>query len=271
MSAAPTPGPALPRGVTPRPHDVPPLTLTGERTVPGIEEENYWFQRHVVAYRWALTRCRDRVVVDSGSGEGYGTAMLAPVAAAATGVELVAPVVEHARRAHPGGTYLQADICDTGLDTDSVDVVVNLQVIEHLPDVGRFLGEQHRILRPGGELLVATPNRLTFTPHSHEPTNVFHVEEFTAAELVDRLTTVGGFQVQQVLGLHHGPRIRAVEEITGRSLVDWVLTDPSTWAPWLRSLVRRVTPDDFVWSETALDSSLDLLVRCRVPAAGDDR
>ncbi len=241
----------------------PPLTLTGERTVPGIAVENYWFQRHVVAYRWAMTRCRGAAVVDSGSGEGYGTAMLAQVAEDVIGIELVDPVVAHARLAHPGCTYLQADICDTGLPTAATDVVVNLQVIEHLPDVARFLGEQRRILRTGGELVVATPNRLTFTPHSHEPTNVFHVEEFTAAELVERLEQVGGFAVDQVLGLHHGPRITAVEQATGRPFVDLVLTDPVEWEPWLASVVRRIRPEDFIWRTDLIDDSLDLLVRSR--------
>ena len=33
------------------------LPLTGERTVPGIPEENYWFRRHEVVYRDLLPRC----------------------------------------------------------------------------------------------------------------------------------------------------------------------------------------------------------------------
>lgn len=243
------------------------LPLTGERTVPGVEVENYWFQRHVVAYRLAAARSRGLVVLDCGSGEGYGTALLARVAADTTGIELVGPVVDHARRAYPGHTFLQADVCDTGLPDAVADVVVNLQVIEHLPDVGRFLRETRRILRPGGELFVATPNRLTFTPHSHEPTNVFHVEEFAAAELVSRLRDVGGFEVRRVLGLHHGHRIRAAERVTGQPFTDLVLRDPDGWQPWLRSLVRRITPADFTWRAPDLDSSLDLLVIARRPAA----
>jgi 2-polyprenyl-3-methyl-5-hydroxy-6-metoxy-1,4-benzoquinol methylase len=242
-----------------------PLPLTGERTVPGVEVENYWFQRHVVAYELAALRCRGRHVVDAGSGEGYGTAMLHRAAANAIGVELVDPVVTHARAAHPGPTFVTADICDTGLPADSADVVVNLQVIEHLPDVGRFLGEARRILRPGGELVVATPNRLTFTPHSHEPTNLFHVEEFTAAELVTRLSDVGGLQVQRVLGLHHGHRIRTIEQTVGAAFTDLVLTDPAGWEPWLRSAVRRTTPADFEWREDHVDDSLDLLVIATQP------
>lgn len=233
--------------------------------MPDVAEENYWFQRHVVAYRHAQTRCRGRRVVDAGSGEGYGTAMLGCVAADAIGVELVGPVVDHARLAYPGSRFLQADICDTGLPAASTDVVVNLQVIEHLPDVGRFMSETRRVLVPGGRFIVATPNRLTFTPHDHGPTNIFHVEEFTAGELTHRLEAVGGFEVERILGLHHGPRIRAVESATGTAFTDLVLTEPSGWAPWLRTVVRRITPADFVWRDVDVDGSLDLLVIARRP------
>lgn len=250
-------------------HDVPPpLPLTGERTVPDVEIENYWFQRHVVAYCHAATRSVGRRVVDAGSGEGYGSAMLGQVAASVTGIELVQPVVDHARRTYPDQAFVTADICDTGLPDAGTDVVVNLQVIEHLPDVGRFLAETRRILRPGGQLVVATPNRLTFTPHSHQPTNIFHVEEFTAAELLARLTDVGDFEILRVLGLHHGPRITAVERVTGQAFTDLVLTDVTGWAPWLRSVVRRITADDFVWREEDLDACLDLLVIARRPLDG---
>lgn len=244
------------------------LPLTGERTVPGVAVENYWFQRHVVAYELAAARYRGRVVVDAGAGEGYGTDLLGRTAADVVGVELVADVVAHARRAYPSRRFVQADICDTGLEPGSADVVVNLQVIEHLPDVPRFLAESRRLLRPGGELCVATPNRLTFTPHSHEPTNIFHVEEFTADELVARLRDVGSFDVTRVLGLYHGPRIRAVERATGARFTDLVLSPPESWEPWLHAAVRRTTPADFRWVDTPpeapeVDDCLDLLVIAR--------
>lgn len=246
------------------------LPLTGERTVPDVAVENYWFQRHVVAYELAAARSRGLVVVDAGSGEGYGTAMLARVAADAVGVELVDAVVDHARHAYHGPRFVAADICDTGLAGGSADVIVNLQVIEHLPDVGRFLGEARRLLRPGGELIVATPNRLTFTPHSHEPTNIFHVEEFTAAELTARLRDAGGFEVTRVMGLYHGPRITAAERVARTPFTDLVLAPPDGWEPWLHAVVRRITPADFIWVDTPpeapdVDDCLDLLVIARRP------
>ena len=52
------------------------LALTGERTVPGIARENYWFRRHLVVYEALAPRCRG-VVLEAGCGEGYGADLLA--------------------------------------------------------------------------------------------------------------------------------------------------------------------------------------------------
>src|ERR1041384_8694052 len=78
-----------------------PLPLTGERTAPGIPDENYWFQRHVIAYRYALEAVRGKRVLDAGCGEGYGTDMLAAVAAQTVGVDLEEPVVRRAGALYP--------------------------------------------------------------------------------------------------------------------------------------------------------------------------
>ena len=59
-----------------QPPGVPPLQLTGERTLPDVPEENYWFRRHLVVYRWIASRVGGRRVVDLACGEGYGSAEL---------------------------------------------------------------------------------------------------------------------------------------------------------------------------------------------------
>src|SRR5918997_1899996 len=80
-----------------QPEGVPPLSLTGERTLPDVPEENYWYRRHLVVYEWISDRCRGLQVVDLGCGEGYGTAVLARRAARVTGVDANPEAFEHAR------------------------------------------------------------------------------------------------------------------------------------------------------------------------------
>src|SRR5436309_2702346 len=74
-----------------------PLALTGERTLPDVPEENYWFRRHLVVYEWIAGRVRGRRVIDMACGEGYGTAALARTAAAVIGVDANPEAHEHAR------------------------------------------------------------------------------------------------------------------------------------------------------------------------------
>ena len=60
-----------------QPEGVPPLELTGERTLPDVPAENYWFRRHLAVYEWIAERCAGLDVVDMACGEGYGTDVLA--------------------------------------------------------------------------------------------------------------------------------------------------------------------------------------------------
>jgi 2-polyprenyl-3-methyl-5-hydroxy-6-metoxy-1,4-benzoquinol methylase len=80
-----------------QPEGVPPLSLTGERTLPDVPAENYWYRRHLVVYRWIAERCRGLDVVDLACGEGYGTDVLASRAARVTGVDANPEAHDHAR------------------------------------------------------------------------------------------------------------------------------------------------------------------------------
>lgn len=252
------------------PDSSPSLPLTGERTVPGVPHENYWFQRHVVAYRFAAARCGDLAVMDAGCGEGYGAAMLTGRAARVTGVELVPEVVAHARAAypparHPTLEFVEADLCRLPLPDAAFDAVVSFQVIEHLPNIGGYLDEIRRVLKPGGEFLCATPNRLTFTPDSDTPVNPFHVKEFTAAELAQCLGS--RFRVKAMLGVHHGRRIRALERLARRPVTELQFdAPPEDWPRRLRLAVAAVRPTDFTLKAADVDACLDLLAVVERPA-----
>src|SRR5262249_18417442 len=66
---------------------VPPLELTGERTLPDVPDENYWYRRHVAVYEWIAERCVGLRVADLACGEGYGSELLARRAAEVIGVD----------------------------------------------------------------------------------------------------------------------------------------------------------------------------------------
>jgi SAM-dependent methyltransferase len=224
------------------------IAATGERTVPGLPLEEYWFARHEIAYRWIGARCRaegHRRVVDAGAGEGYGTAMLAPAIA----LEYDTAVCQHLRDTYPGIPVVQANLAGLPLRSSSIDAIACLQVVEHLWDLAGFLRDCRRALRPGGELIVTTPQRLTFSPglaRGEKPVNPFHVEEFDAEQL-DALLRSVGFADVEMRGVHHGSRVAAWEAEHGSLVaaqVEAAVTEH--WAPDLRAFVQGITPDDFL-------------------------
>lgn len=237
------------------------LPLTGERTVPGIAEENYWFRRHEVVYRDMLARCAGRTVLEAGCGEGYGADMIADVARRVIGLDYDESAVAHVRARYPRVDIRRGNLADLPLDDASVEVVVNFQVIEHLWDQGRFLRECHRVLAPGGELLVSTPNRITFSPGRDTPLNPFHTRELDAAELTELLVEAG-FRVELMTGVHHGPALRALDAKHGGSFIDAQIERALAGEPWPADLtadVAGVDVADFTLEPENIDASLDLV------------
>ncbi|OLF18837.1 class I SAM-dependent methyltransferase [Actinophytocola xanthii] len=237
------------------------LPLTGERTVPGVAEENYWFRRHEAAYLALRPYCVDAALLEAGCGEGYGANLLAGDARAVIALDYDATTVAHVHRAYPSVHPVRGNLAALPLRSSTVDVVANLQVIEHLWDQAGFLHECHRVLRPGGRLLVTTPNRITFSPGRDTPLNPFHTRELDPDELCE-LCEANGFRVELLAGLRHGPRLRAAEVALGGSIVDLQVAAAVAATPWpmaLRKAVAGVEAGDFEIGTTDLQSCLDIV------------
>lgn len=242
----------------------PGLTLTGERTIPDLDIENYWFRRHEVVYERLAPRCADLDVLEAGCGEGYGADLIAGVARRVVAVDYDQSAVTHVRRRYPRVQVLHANLTELPLPDASVDVVVNFQVIEHLWDQGQFIRECARVLRPAGLLIVSTPNRITFSPGRDTPINPFHTRELNADELTELLLD-GGFGDVSMSGLFHGPRLQEMDARHGGSIIDAQIERAVADAPWSPELVAdvaAVATADFDLLGRAvcdIDDSLDLV------------
>lgn len=240
------------------------LPLTGERTIPGLAEENYWFRRHEVVYERLAARCAGRDVLEAGCGEGYGADLIGDVARRVIGLDYDESAVAHVKTRYPRVEMLHGNLASLPLPDAAVDVVVNFQVIEHLWDQGQFVAECLRVLRPGGVLLISTPNRITFSPGRDIPINPFHTRELNAGELTELLTSEG-FRIEGLYGVFHGQRLAELDARHGGSIIDAQIARALANAPWPAELladVAAVTTDDFDLVEAAdrdIDESLDLV------------
>ncbi len=260
---------------------MPDLPLTGERTMPGIPHETYWFARHVVGYDWVAGllverhrpagAARPARVLDAGSGEGYGAQSLydslgsSGAAATVVGVDYDAAAAAHAAATYPEVRMVRGNLVQLPFADHSFGAVVSLQTIEHLWNQPAFVAECARVTEPGGMLAWSTPNHLTFPPG-----NICHAKELTAPELralVERRPAPesgADLELVTMTGLRHGPRIEDWERRHGDLVKAQLADEPAAWSAELATFVASLTADDFVLSPDDLDTSLDLLVHVRV-------
>jgi SAM-dependent methyltransferase len=216
------------------------LELTGERTLPGIPRENYWFRRHQAAYLWARENLPSRgPCLDVGCGEGYGLEILAG-AGLPLGLDLDPRVASHARRRYRF-PVLRANAVKLPVREGCLGSVLALQVLEHLWDPEGFIREAARVLLPGGRLLLSTPNRCLSPPVA----NPFHAREFDSGELEEMLGR--SFPRVRLFGLAHGEGLLRAEAGLGGRLPDLLLASPvEEWTPEIWAVVTQVRAEDFV-------------------------
>jgi lipopolysaccharide biosynthesis protein/SAM-dependent methyltransferase len=186
-------------GVTPASRSQ--LPADGERFLPELMHGEIELE-HLHRYRFASQFLADKEVLDIASGEGYGSALLAQFARDVIGVDVDHQAIDHARGKY-GAVNLEFRVgscAQIPLDDKSVDVVVSFETIEHHTEHEAMMVEIKRVLRPGGLLVISSPDRLTYSdkPNFHNP---FHVKELYRDEF------------ETLLGAHfkrfrvHGQRI----------------------------------------------------------------
>ena len=244
-----------------QPPGVPPLELTGERTLPDVPEENYWFQRHLVVYEWIRKRVGGLRVVDMACGEGYGSDVLSYSAASVVGVDANPEAYEHARARYTRpGLRFERDMVQTF--AEPCDAIVFLQTIEHVPDPGELLAHFKRILAPEGVAYISTPNVLTLAPRGAERSgNPWHVHEYRAEEfralLADRFADV------ELHGLFHARKLRVHELAIRHARWDDVHAKLGITKRFYDRFVPAISARDFALRTGGLDRALDFVAVCR--------
>jgi SAM-dependent methyltransferase len=248
-----------------QPEGVPPLALTGERTLPDVPEENYWFRRHLVVYEWIAERVAGLRVIDMACGEGYGSDVLARRARGVVGVDANPEAHEHARlRYRRENLRFARDLVDTF--SEPADAVVFLQTVEHLADPAATLAHFATLVGASdeGAVFVSTPNVLTLAPKGAERSgNPWHVHEYRAAEFEQLCRSC--FSSVQLYGLFHARKLRA-HELALRAGWDAVHPRLGLTSRFYDWFTPAISVSDFALragAGTSLDAALDFVAVCR--------
>ena len=184
------------------------ILQTAERATDNAPISNYVYQRHAFAYLKAIDHLGGHVV-ELGCGSGYGMQMLAPSCNWYVGLDKYIP--GHGRVSF-NTAFFKARFPDLrNIGDNSFDTVICFQVIEHIRNDERFLKEAHRILKPGGNLLLTTPNRLTSLTR-----NPFHVREYTPDGI--RRLVASRFTDFDIMGVYGSEAVNAYYEHNRKSV-----------------------------------------------------
>jgi len=187
-----------------------------ERIAPGF----FWSSvedDHLARYHWAAPLLRGKGVLDVACGTGYGAEVLRK-----GGVRAVVSLdmSEDALRFGAAPFALRAVLGDAQrlpFPDEAFDACVSFETIEHVPEAEGFARELARILRPGGALLLSTPNVLRSAGD-----NPHHVKEFTLEELTALLASAG-LSLHRIAGQHWRAQGVLWQRVPGFRRLGWEL------------------------------------------------
>ena len=207
---------------------------TAERSSHLDPSENVIFQRHMIAYKEA-SKLISGTVLEIGCGEGYGISELVNFSKKYIGVDKFDTFISEEIKKNNDIVFHKMEIPPLlNIEANSIDFVVTFQVIEHIQDDHYFLKEIFRVLKPGGKLLLTTPNKLMSLSR-----NPWHIREYTPFEMNDILskyfakTQVNGVYGNDLVMKYYKKNKESVEKITRFDIFNfqyilprWILQTP---------------------------------------------
>ncbi|MBK7468581.1 MAG: class I SAM-dependent methyltransferase [Saprospiraceae bacterium] len=212
---------------------------TAERVSATDFSDNYVYQRSVFAYHEAAKIVRGKVC-EIGTGSGYGVRIIAPVCDEFVTIDKFRCELDFSE--YKNVKFIQMEIPPfAGIAENTFDYVITFQVIEHIENDKSFLQEINRVLKPGGKLILTTPNKIQSLTR-----NPWHVREYTVDELVS-LFEQCGFKVN-ASGVFGSKNVdsyleknkQSIQRITRWDIFNLQYKLPRTWLQIPYDLMNRM-------------------------------
>jgi len=179
------------------------MKFTGERVIEGETPARIWSD-HIARYEFAGGYVEGKSVLDIACGTGYGCDFFIRNGARhVIGMDISEEAITFARTKYKVNRlqFEVGDISDINLPESPLDLITCFETIEHIENQQIALSQLWRVLKPGGILIISSPNRRLTSPgtfSNDQPDNRFHTREYSTQEFVSTLQ--GYFDVLQVCG-----------------------------------------------------------------------
>ncbi|SHG06936.1 Methyltransferase domain-containing protein [Flavobacterium segetis] len=140
---------------------------------------------HLHRYAMSSVLVEDKIVLDIASGEGYGSFLMAKTAKKVIGVDIDTDVVNLAREKYKNDNldFLVGSTDCIPLESNSVDVLISFETIEHHDKHEEMFLEIKRVLKPNGILIISSPDKQFYS--NLQKNNPYHIKELYLEEFED--------------------------------------------------------------------------------------
>jgi len=265
------------------------MEKTGERLV-HVEDwktlEDYlMFSRELFAYDFSKNNVDfGATVLEVGFGEGFGAKLLGEKAGEVVALEVDKKAVSHAKKKYSSEklSFQLYDGKKIPFKENSFDLIVSLQVIEHIQDDLNFVNEINRVAKKGAKIIIATPNAKTRMIKNGKSWNEFHVREYTEESL--RKLFDKKVSSVEILGITAKEEVLEIERERVKKAFFLASLDPLKLRRFLpdslksraRKTVKKISGyektvfdtekfsyKDFFISKNNIDECIDLLAICK--------
>lgn len=258
------------------------LRVSKGRIDPEAKSAHYSRQRSLAAYAFTRPYVSGRAVLDAGCGAGHGSAFIAGETKKLVGVDLDLPAVTYSAKSYrlPSLHFLCADLLKLPFPSNTFDIVISFQVVEHLRNLENYFQEVKRVLKQDGTFFLATLNRTETNTGLHPD----HTKEYAPEDFCKMVTSF--FPAASFYGLFGNERylsVRREEARWGRiflkmdpwgvrrllphSLWEWFYAFctrcVNSYVSWRRPIAKGLSLSDFQVREASLEKALDFIAVCR--------